>query len=129
MVKVQAAFSGFSVRDLKAARDFYGGTMGIGVEEEKMGLKLVLPGDVRVFVYLKMDHQPANFTIMNFVVEDIDKAVSELEDKDVSFERYDVPEMPQDDKGILRGLSMHMGPDIAWFKDPSGNILSIMQEK
>ena len=90
-----------------------------------MGLEVSLPSGGSVFVYLKADHQPATFTILNFVVEDIDAAVDELKGKGVEFEIYE--EMQQDEKGIARGKSQNRGPDIAWFKDPAGNILSVLQ--
>lgn len=122
-------FSGFSVDDLDAAKAFYGQTLGIELEEQPgMGFRMKFPGGTVVFVYPKPDHQPATFTILNFPVADIGKAVDELTAKGVSFERYDNPQMPQDEKGILRGRSAQMGPDIAWFKDPAGNILSVLQD-
>lgn len=128
MLKATAAFSGFSVNDLAKTKTFYAQTLGIQVDDEKdMGLKLHLPGGGEVFAYLKEDHQPATFTILNFVVDNIDEAMEELADQGVQFERYE--SMPQDEKGIFRGLSNGMGPDIAWFKDPADNILSILQEK
>jgi catechol 2,3-dioxygenase-like lactoylglutathione lyase family enzyme len=116
----QAAFSGFSVDDLRRAQRFYGDTLGLGVEDNGMGLTLRLPGGATVFVYPKPDHQPATFTILNFEVDDIDSAVTDLAGRGVTFERY--PSIPADDKGISRGN----GPDIAWFKDPAGNILSVL---
>ena len=121
------AFSGFSVSDLEAAKAFYEGTLGLKVEQDQMGLTLKLKDGVDVFVYAKPDHQPASFTILNFVVDDIDKAIDGLSDKGVEMEHYDMGEIKQDDKGVLRGLTANMGPDIAWFKDPFGNILSVLQ--
>jgi hypothetical protein len=94
-----------------------------------MGLNFVLPTGGRVFIYLKADHRPATFTILNFIVDNIDDAVSELSSKGISFERYDNMPGKQDQKGILRGLDAKQGPDIAWFKDPAGNILSVLQDK
>ena len=88
-----------------------------------------MPGSAKVFVYDKPNHTPATYTVLNLVVEDIDKAVEELSKKGVVFEQYHMEELPQDEKGIARGLSVGMGPDIAWFTDPSGNIFSILQEK
>ena len=82
-----------------------------------------------MFIYPKDDHQPASYTVLNFVVDNIDNAVDELVKNEVSFEHYDNMPSKQDDKGILRGLSVNQGPDIAWFKDPAGNILSIIQDK
>ena len=126
MLKVKAAFSGFSVDDLAKSNEFYTKTLGLKVDDEGMGLSLHLPDGGTVFIYPKHDHQPATFTILNFVVENIDDAVDELKSRGVSFERYEGS--PQDEKGILRGRSQNMGPDIAWFKDPSGNILSVLQD-
>ena len=125
-MKVKAAFSGFSVNDLAKSNEFYTKTLGLKVDDEGMGLSLHLPGGGTVFIYPKPDHQPATFTILNFVVENIDKAVDELKSRGVTFERYEGP--PQDEKGILRGRSQNMGPDIAWFKDPSDNIMSVLQD-
>ena len=125
-MKVKAAFSGFSVNDLAKSNEFYTKTLGLKVDDEGMGLSLHLPDGGTVFIYPKPDHQPATFTILNFVVENIDEAVDELKSRGVTFERYEGP--PQDEKGILRGRSQSMGPDIAWFKDPSGNILSVLQD-
>ena len=126
MLKVKAAFSGFSVDDLAKSNEFYTKTLELKLDDEGMGLRLHLPDGGTVFIYPKHDHQPATFTIINFVVENIDEAVDELKSRGVSFERYEGS--PQDEKGILRGRSQQMGPDIAWFKDPSGNILSVLQD-
>lgn len=120
------AFSGFSVNDLNKAKEFYGDLLGIEIEETDQGLQLNIFGRNKIFVYEKPDHSPATYTILNFVVEDIDKAVDELETKGIKFEHY--PEMT-DKKGIARGLSTNRGPDIAWFKDPAGNFLAVLQEK
>jgi catechol 2,3-dioxygenase-like lactoylglutathione lyase family enzyme len=122
------AFSGFSVNDQAVAQKFYSETLGLEVKDTGMGLHLKLAGGGIVFVYPKPNHQAASFTILNFPVEDIDAVVDELTSKGIIFEQYDSPTMPQDEHGILRGLSAKMGPDIAWFKDPAGNILSILQE-
>jgi catechol 2,3-dioxygenase-like lactoylglutathione lyase family enzyme len=119
------AFSGFAVKDLEKAQDFYGNTLGLKVsvlDEENGLLQLDFAGGRSVLVYLKPDHAAANFTILNFPVDDIDKVVYELTQRGVEFERYEGFE--QDDKGIARGP----GPLIAWFKDPSGNILSVLQD-
>jgi len=129
MFTAQNAFSGFSVNDQAKAKTFYSDVLGLEVEEEgSMGLTLQLPGGTDVFVYPKENHEPATFTILNFVVEDIDKAMDELTAQGVQFEQYDTDELPQDEKGVMRGLSNSMGPDIAWFKDPAGNILAVLQE-
>jgi catechol 2,3-dioxygenase-like lactoylglutathione lyase family enzyme len=125
-MKLIAAFSGFSVNDLAKGNEFYSKTLGLKVDDEGMGLRLHLPHGGTVFIYPKPEHQPATFTILNFVVENIDEAVDELTHHGVTFERYEGP--PQDEKGILRGRSQNMGPDIAWFKDPAGNILSVLQD-
>jgi catechol 2,3-dioxygenase-like lactoylglutathione lyase family enzyme len=129
MLKDSHAFSGFSVNDQQKAKEFYGQTLGLEVAEDGMGLTLKLAGGTEVFVYAKDDHVPATFTILNFVVEDIDKAVDELTGKGVVFERYDNMPAAPDEKDILRGLAANQGPDIAWFKDPAGNILSVLQDK
>jgi len=116
------AFSGFSVSDVQEAKRFYGETLGLRVSEEEMGLLILhIAGDTNVVVYPKDDHTPASFTILNFPVDDIDKAVDELTSRGVRLERYDG--FNQDEKGVARGE----GPDIAWFKDPAGNILSVLQ--
>jgi catechol 2,3-dioxygenase-like lactoylglutathione lyase family enzyme len=130
MLKNSKAFSGFSVDDLAKAQAFYAEVLGLDVEKTAMGLQLHLGGGLNVFIYEKPDHTPASFTILNFSVENIDEAVADLEAKGVKFERYDLGNgAEQDEKGILRGLSANMGPDIAWFKDPAGNVLSVLQEK
>ena len=119
------AFSGFAVDDLAAAKRFYGETLGlkITVLDEAHGLiALNLADGQDVFVYAKPDHAPANFTLLNFQVDDIDAAVEDLASRGVAFERYDG--FDQDDKGVLRGP----GPSIAWFKDPAGNTLSVLQQ-
>ena len=125
MFKPKTAFSGFSVNDLAKAKAFYAQTLGLQVVEEGVGLRLHLPGGGTAFAYPKDDHQPATFTLLDFVVDDIDEAVDELKSRGVSFERY--AGMSQDEKGIMRGISQNMGPDIAWFKDPAGNFLAVLQ--
>jgi catechol 2,3-dioxygenase-like lactoylglutathione lyase family enzyme len=127
MFKAKAAFSGFSVNDLARAKEFYTETLGLKVDDEGAGLRLHLPGGSTVFAYPKDDHQPATFTILNFVVDNIDEAVDELANRGVQFEHYE-DGLKTDEKGILRGISQDMGPDIAWFKDPAGNILSVIEE-
>lgn len=119
------AFSGFAVDDLQKAREFYGETLGLktSVLDEENGLMVLhLAGDRDTFVYQKPDFTPATYTILNFPVDDVDKAVDELAARGVSFERYDG--FDQDEKGIARG----QGPNIAWFKDPAGNVLSVLGE-
>ena len=126
MITIKASFSGFSVNDLAKAKDFYTKILGLTATEE-MGLQLQLPNGGKVFVYPKDNHQPATFTVLNFVVANIDEAVDELVKQGVTFEKYEG--FVQDEKGIARGLAAHKGPDIAWFKDPAGNILSVIQDK
>ncbi|MEK7153007.1 MAG: VOC family protein [Patescibacteria group bacterium] len=126
MFKDTKAFSGFSVDDLTAAKDFYGQTLGIEIEENPAGLTLKITGGNGVFVYPKDDHAPATYTILNFPVDDIDQAVRDLASKGITLEHY---ENMTDEKGIARGISRNQGPDIAWFKDPAGNILSVLQEE
>lgn len=126
VLRTQGVFSGFSVDDLATARTFYANTLGLDVKNEGVGLRLYLPDGGTVFIYPKGDHQPATFTILNFVVANIDAAVDALVARGVQFERY--AEVPMDDKGIMRGLAHKMGPDIAWFKDPAGNILAVLQD-
>jgi catechol 2,3-dioxygenase-like lactoylglutathione lyase family enzyme len=119
------AYSGFAVDDIAKARDFYGDTLGIDTEilDEQNGLlSLKLAGDRDTLVYLKPDFEPATYTILNFVVDDVEAAVDELSSRGVTFERYEGFE--QDERGIHRGG----GPLIAWFKDPAGNILAVMQD-
>jgi catechol 2,3-dioxygenase-like lactoylglutathione lyase family enzyme len=124
----KASFSGMSVDDLEKAKEFYMGTLGLELTNEKMGLEFKLPGGGELFIYDKEDHQPATFTVLNLVVDDIDQAIDELSGKGIKFEQYDLGNGAKtDEKGVLRGLSVQMGPDIAWFKDPAGNILSVLQ--
>jgi catechol 2,3-dioxygenase-like lactoylglutathione lyase family enzyme len=125
MFSAKNAFSGFAVRDLDAARSFYADTLGLDVSTDEMGnLTLRLPGGASVLIYPKDDHVPAVYTILNFVVEDVDAAVDELGKAGVRMQRYDDLGMEADEKGIVRGD----GPAIAWFTDPSGNILSVLQD-
>jgi catechol 2,3-dioxygenase-like lactoylglutathione lyase family enzyme len=124
----KAAFSGFSVDDLAKAKEFYTKIAGLKVQEEGVGLRLRLPAGGSVFVYPKENHQPASFTILNFVVDNIDGAVDELTKRGVRFEHYKDP-LKTDEKGILRGKKQNMGPDIAWFKDPAGNVLSVLEDE
>ncbi len=123
MLTKNHAFSGFSVNDLAAAKKFYGQTLGLKVEEQDMGLQLTVGSGHEIFVYEKPDHKPATFTILNFVVDDIDAAVKGLKAKGVKFEHY--KDMTDEDN-IARGRKYNQGPDIAWFTDPAGNILSVL---
>ena len=122
MFKDTKAFSGFSVDDIEAARHFYQDTLGLEVSEANGMLTLHLAGDRPTLVYPKPDHVPASYTILNFPVADVEASVDELAGRGVSFERYEGAE--QDDKGIHRGG----GPLIAWFKDPAGNVLSVLEQ-
>jgi len=117
------AYSGFAVDDLPKAREFYGDRLGIKTSEEHGLMTLHLAGDRDTLVYPKPDHAPASYTILNFPVDDIDEAVDELGARGVRLERYEGS--GQDEKGIFR----EEGPYIAWFKDPAGNVLSVLQEK
>jgi catechol 2,3-dioxygenase-like lactoylglutathione lyase family enzyme len=117
------AYSGFAVDDIDKAREFYGDTLGVKTSVEHGLMTLHLAGDRPTLVYPKPDHTPATYTILNFPVDDIDLAVDDLAALGVQFERYEGAE--QDEKGIMRGLERGEGPDIAWFKDPAGNILSV----
>jgi catechol 2,3-dioxygenase-like lactoylglutathione lyase family enzyme len=119
------AFSGFAVDDIDEARRFYGKTLGVKTSVENGLLTLHIAGNRPTLVYPKPDHSPATYTILNFPVEDIDQAVDELSGRGVRFERYEGVE--QDAKGVARGLAGGDGPDIAWFKDPAGNILAVLQ--
>ncbi len=121
MFRDSKAFSGFSVDDIEAAKRFYGETLGVRVSEQHGMLTLHLAGDRDILVYPKPDHTPATYTILNFPVDDIDKAVDELAARGVSPLRY---EGMTDAKGVMRG----QGPPIAWFTDPAGNVLSVLQQ-
>jgi len=123
MLTTTSGFSGFSVDDLPAALTFYRDTLGLDAHDSGMGLDVNV-GSSHIFIYPKDDHQPATFTVFNFEVADIDAAVDELVAAGVELERYDGAN--QDEKGIARGKTANMGPDIAWFKDPAGNILSVL---
>jgi catechol 2,3-dioxygenase-like lactoylglutathione lyase family enzyme len=121
------AFSSFSVDDLNKAKQFYGDTLGLEVAETPEGLELHLAGGTRIFIYPSDDYNAPEHTILNFVVDDIERAVSELEKRGVRIEHYDLPGMKTDAKGIFRGNS---GPKaIAWFKDPADHILSVLEER
>jgi catechol 2,3-dioxygenase-like lactoylglutathione lyase family enzyme len=123
MFKDTKAFSGFSVDDIEKAKDFYGQVLGLEVTEEYGMLTLHIAGGTNILVYPKPNHTPATFTILNFPVDDIEKAVGELNRRGVQFEQYE-GEIQTDEKGIARSEE---GPPIAWFKDPAGNILSVLE--
>jgi predicted enzyme related to lactoylglutathione lyase len=125
MFKAAKAFASFSVNDLNKAKEFYGQTLGLEVTQHPEGLELKLANNFSVFLYPKPNHTPATFTVLNFPVNDIEEAVEELKNLGVSIEHYDTAEIRTDESGIMRGP----GPQIAWFKDPAGNVLSVVQEK
>lgn len=118
-------FSGFSVDDLDAAETFYRDVLGLTVERQPDGMRLGLGDGVSIWVYPKTNHTPASYTMLNLPVDDIDRAVDELVSRGVVIELYEG--MPQDGKGIARGIEANMGPDIAWFTDPAGNVISVLQ--
>ena len=124
MFKDAEAFSSFSVSDLKKAKEFYGQTLGLEVAETPEGLELHLAGST-IFIYPKPNHTPASFTVLNFSVDDVEEAVAELDRLGLPREHYDLPDLKTDNQGIMRGP----GPKIAWFKDPAGNILSVLEMK
>jgi catechol 2,3-dioxygenase-like lactoylglutathione lyase family enzyme len=125
MFEQSKAFSGFSVNDTQKAKEFYGRTLGLEVSESNGLLKLQLAGGTTVLIYPKPNHTPATFTILNFPVDNVDKAVDELTKRGVRFEIYNQPTLKTDERGVFRGG----GPVIAWFKDPAGNILSVLEQK
>ena len=123
--KEAKSFCSFSVNDLQKAKQFYGETLGLQIKETPEGLELHT-GDNVVFLYPKPNHTPASFTVLNFPVDDIESAVAELASLGVKLEQYDLPDLKTDEQGIARGPK---GPLIAWFKDPAGNILSVLEER
>src|SRR5215467_14553890 len=125
MFKESNSFCSFSVNDLRKAKEFYGQTLGLDINERPEGLELQT-GENTVFLYPKPNHTPASFTVLNFPVNNIEEAVNELTSLGIRLERYDLPEIKTDERGIARGPK---GPLIAWFKDPSGNILSVIEER
>ena len=125
MFQATQAFSGFSVDDIQKAKEFYSTVLGLRVTEEYGMLRLHLATGAEILIYPKDNHVPATYTILNFPVDDIEQAVDELARQGVTFEHY---ENMTDEKGIARGISKQQGPDIAWFKDPAGNMLSVLKE-
>src|SRR5260370_39162951 len=126
MLKDTKAFSGFAVDDLQASKQFYSESLGIEVEQGSQGLRLKVAGGNPTFVYSKADQVPGTYTILNFPVADIDRAVDQLTAAGVKFEHYG---KLTDARGIARGATTCGGPDIAWFKDPAGTILSVLQQR
>lgn len=124
-MQIQSTFSGFSVNDLEAAKKFYREKFGCEFRDQTDGTNMTLPGGAMVWMYVKENHEPATYTMLNFVVDNIDGAVDELTSKGIEFKHY--PGSPQDEKGIMRGKEHDMGPNIAWFTDPAGNILSVVE--
>jgi catechol 2,3-dioxygenase-like lactoylglutathione lyase family enzyme len=128
MFKSSHAFSSFSVNDLQAAKEFYSEILGLRVSSNPMGvMELHIKGSSNIMVYPKPDHQPATFTILNILVPDLENAVDALIVKGIKFEQYHNEHFNTDKLGIMRGNGH--GPDIAWFKDPAGNILSLIEDK
>lgn len=123
MLKDSKAFSGYSVNDIGKAKEFYGQTLGLDVSEESGLLLLQVAGGSPVILYPKENHAPATFTVLNFPVDDVERTVDELTARGVRFERYDEEGLKTDEKGIAR----EQGPTIAWFTDPAGNILSVLE--
>jgi predicted enzyme related to lactoylglutathione lyase len=129
MINALSTFSGFSVDNIEKAKEFYVGTLELTLKDESMGLQLELPGGGQLFIYEKADHQPATYTVLNFVVESIDETVDHLAGHHgLTFERYDDMPGDQDERGIMRGKAAEQGPDIAWFKDPAGNVLAVLED-
>ena len=125
MVAITGLFSGIAVKDIDKARSFYSDTLGLSVKDDAMNaLNIVLPQGGIIYIYPKDDHTPATYTVLNLEVADIDAAVDDLKSKGVTFEVYEGAH--QDEKAIARGKAAGFGPDIAWFVDPSGNILSVL---
>lgn len=122
-------FSSFSVNDIQKAKHFYSEVLGLDVKDNPMGvIELHFEDGSNILVYPKSDHEPATFTVLNFPVKNIGEAVDELTQKGISFEQYE-GEIKTDEKGIMWGAASGKGPNQAWFKDPAGNILSVLEEK
>lgn len=128
MFRASKPFSGYSVSDKEQAKVFYGDTLGCLVKDNGMGLELQFPNGHSVFLYEKTDHTPASFTVLNFPVDDINTAIDSLVEAGVVMKRYDNLPAEQDERGVLRGKAAGMGPDIAWFEDPAGNVLSVLED-
>jgi catechol 2,3-dioxygenase-like lactoylglutathione lyase family enzyme len=126
--KLDESFSTFAIDDVGAASKFYKDKLGIEVTDQKEGGIALKLGSQSVYLYPKEDHKPATFTVLNFAVTDIDAAVDELKSRGIEFESYG-GDIATDDKGIFRGGDKNQGPNLAWFKDPAGNILSVIEQK
>jgi catechol 2,3-dioxygenase-like lactoylglutathione lyase family enzyme len=128
MLKFNNSFASFSVNDLDAAKQFYRETLGLNVAEKTEGLEVDLPGGGKTFLYRKPNHAPATFTVLNFKVNDVSQTVDDLAKKGIQMEHYDGT-LKTDKRGIFHPSGPQDGPTIAWFKDPSGNILSVVEQK
>ena len=126
MLRDPQAFSSFSVNDVPAAKEFYGNVLGLNAEETPEGLHLKFGGTSSVLLYPKPDHQPATFTVLNFRVDDMERIAGERKARGIPLEHYDLPDLKTNELGIFR---VPGGPTIAWFKDPAGNILSVLEER
>jgi predicted enzyme related to lactoylglutathione lyase len=128
-MNIQKAFSGYSAGDMAVIRPFYSDVLELDVKDNMGGINLSFASGQSVFIYPKEGHEPATYTVLNLIVENINESVDELMAKGVVFERYEgMPGGGQDERGVLRGKDASMGPNIAWFKDPSGNILALVEE-
>ena len=128
VLKFDQAFSTYSINDVEAAKSFYADKLGIEVVDQKEGGISLKLGGQNVYLYPKDDHQPASFTVLNIPTDDIDRAVDELRSRGITFESYG-GDIATDDKGIFRGADKAQGPNLAWFKDPAGNIISVIEQK
>ena len=129
MFEQSRPFGGLSVDDIRAAREFYGGTLGFALEERMGGLDVALPGGGSLWIYPKPNHQAATFTVLNFPVPDVPAAVDALNAAGVRTKIYDDARFPTDERGIQHGRAGGHGPDIAWFRDPAGNVLAVLDDK
>ena len=126
-LEFKGSFGSYSIKDAASVKDFYAKTLGLAATDDMGGLALKLPGGSKVFLYPKEDHEPATFTVLNLEVDDIDAAVDTLTSRGIKFESYG-GDIRTDEKGIFRGSESGNGPNIAWFKDPAGNILSVIEK-
>jgi predicted enzyme related to lactoylglutathione lyase len=128
MLRFTNSFASYSVNDIDAAKQFYQETLGLSVTQKTEGLEVAMPGGGKAFLYRKPNHTPATFTVLNFKVNDVNQAVDDLNKQGVQMEHYD-GQLQTDQRGIFHPKGPHDGPTIAWFKDPSGNILSVVEQK